>query len=245
MDPKEIEGFLKTDPAAAVDRLRPLARGGDPQSQLLLGQLMVNGVGVARNTDQALHWFRRAARVHVPMAMNMVGRCYEYGLGTAVDYAAAAYWYLRAATFDCEWGLYNYAHLLANGRGVERDRAAAFNWFRLAASRGHARSMHFLGQYYENGWETPVDRSAAFAWYRRSAEGGDFRGQCSYASVLVEQDRVDEALHWLRLASRSATPSYLTHLASVLLTSSCQALRDFAMNEIKIPNGASDIAPSA
>ncbi len=120
--------------------------------------------------------------------MNMLGRCHEYGLGTPVDYEAAAQWYWRAASYDDDWAMYNYAHLLANGRGVRQDRAAAFLWFRLAASRGHARAMHFLGLYYENGWETPVDRAAAYSWYRRSAEGGDYRGQCSYASVLAQDE---------------------------------------------------------
>ncbi len=242
-EPGEIEALLLSDPRAAADRLRPLAQNGDRQAQLLLGQLLINGVGMERDPAGALHWFQRSARAKVPMAMNMVGRCHEYGLGTAVDYPLAAHWYRRAAAYDCEWGLYNYAHLLANGRGVERDRAAAFAWFKLAASRGHARSMHFLGQYYENGWETPVSRDTAFAWYRSSAEGGDFRGQCSHASVLVEQGRIEEALHWLRLAEKSATPRYLSHLAAILLSSRCQALRDFAARELSAAIGTSHAGP--
>ncbi len=241
--PGEIEALLKSDPPAAVERLRPLAQRADPQAQLLLGQLLVNGVGTQRNPGEALRWFRRAARAKVPMAMNMVGRCHEYGLGTAVDYPLAAHWYRHAAAYDCDWGLYNYAHLLAHGRGVERDRAAAFAWFKLAASRGHARSMHFLGQYYENGWETPVSRDTAFAWYRASAQAGDFRGQCSHASVLAEQGRIEEALHWLRLAAKSATPGYLSHLAVTLLSSRCQALRDFAVQELNAPAAASNVGP--
>ncbi len=185
-------------------------------------------MGAARDEAGALHWFRAAADAHVPMAMNMVGRCCEYGLGTPVDYAQAARWYWRAATFECDWAIYNYAHLLANGRGVARDRAAAFTWFKLAASRGHARAMHFLGEYYEKGWETPIDHAAALDWYRRSAEGGDYRGQCSHASVLVEQGRIDEALHWLRLAAATAPPRYLSHLARALARSPHEALRAFA-----------------
>ena len=242
-EPEEIATLLKSDQCAAVDRLRPLAQRGDPQAQLLLGQLSINGAGVECNPDDALRWFRRAAHAKVPMAMNMVGRCHEYGLGTPVDYSEAAHWYRQAAAYDCDWGLYNYAHLLANGRGVERNRAAAFAWFRLAASRGHARSMNFLGQYYENGWGTPVSRDTAYAWYRRSAEAGDFRGQCSHASVLVEQGRIDEALHWLRLAVKSATPTYLSHLAAALLKFRCPALRDFAVLELGAKIDGSNVGP--
>jgi TPR repeat protein len=227
-DCAELGLLLQSDPVSAVARARRYAEDGEPQMQLLLGQLLINGVGTKRDAREALRWFRTAAAARVPMAINMVGRCHEYGLGTPVDYEAAARWYFRAALHECDWAIYNYAHLLAQGRGVQQDRAEAFLWFRLAAARGHARAMHFLGQYYENGWETPADRETAFDWYRRSAEGGDYRGQCSHASVLAEQGRIDEALHWLRQAVTTATPAFLAHLVIVLETSTHAALREFA-----------------
>ncbi len=232
-----VEELLRADPRRALAELSRRAHDGDPQAQLLLGQLLINGVGASCNPSRALHWFQAAARSRVPMAINMVGRCHEYGLGTQVDYAEAARCYHRAAAFECDWAIYNYAHLLASGRGVPKDRAAAFVWFRLAASRGHARAMHFLGQYYEHGWETPVDRATAFDWYQKSAEGGDFRGQCSHASVLAEQGRMAEAIQWLRLAITTATPDYLKHLRETLAQSPHPALRDLA-NEI--PGAATD-----
>lgn len=223
-----VDEWLHTDPRHVLPGLSLLAHDGDSQAQLLLGQLLINGVGTYRDPDRALHWFQEAARARLPMAINMVGRCHEYGLGTPVNYEEAAKWYHRAASFDCDWAIYNYAHLLASGRGVRKDRAAAFVWFRLAASRGHARAMHFLGQYYEYGWETPVDRATAFAWYQSSAEGGDFRGQCSHASVLAEEGRVTEAVHWLRLAMKTATPEYLRQLRQVLVESPQPELRELA-----------------
>ena len=221
-----VDEWINTDPRQVVPGLSLLAHDGDPQAQLILGQLLINGAGIARNPDRALHWFREAAQARLPMAINMVGRCHEFGLGTPVNLEEAAKWYHRAAAFDCDWAIYNYAHLLASGRGVPKDRAAAFVWFKLAASRGHARAMHFLGQYYEYGWETPVDRPAAFAWYKRSAEGGDFRGQCSHASVLAEEGQVSEAVYWLRLAMKTATPEYLRQLKVALADSAQLELRE-------------------
>jgi uncharacterized protein len=223
-----VDEWLHTDPRSVIPGLSLLAHDGDSQAQLLLGQLLINGVGASRDPVRALHWFMEAARALHPMAINMVGRCHEYGLGTPVNFEEAAKWYHRAATYDCDWAIYNYAHLLASGRGVPKDRAAAFTWFRLAASRGHARAMHFLGQYYEYGWETPVDPTTAFEWYRRSAEGGDFRGQCSHASVLAEQGDLAEAVYWLRLAIKTATPEYLAQLQQALSQSQHAELRALA-----------------
>lgn len=229
MDPyAEIKARLRTEPAAAVACLRRLALQGDAQSQLALGQLLINGVGTPLNAHEALQWFHSAAQAGLPMAMNMIGRCHEYGFGVATDLGQAAWWFLRAAGLGCDWAVYNYAQLLAHGRGVEQNRAAAFAWFCMAASHGHARAMNFVGLYHENGWETPVDHEAAAQWYRRSAEGGDFRGQCSYASLLADEGRIDESLHWLRLAATTATPRFLAQLATVLEHSPHRALRDFA-----------------
>ncbi len=225
---QEITALLSIDPAAAVSRLRTTAQGGDPQSQLVLGQLLINGVGGRLDVREALRWFRVAADAGVPMAMNMLGRCHEYGFGLPMNYLQAASCYLHASRLECDWAMYNYAQLLAHGRGLERDRAVAFKWFRLAASRGHARAMNFVGMYYENGWGTTPDPHAALEWYQRSAEGGDFRGQCSYASVLADQGRIDLALMWLKRATTTATPRFLAELTIVLKQSPHEALCAYA-----------------
>jgi TPR repeat protein len=91
---------------------------------------------------------------------------------------------------------------------------------------GHARAMHFLGQYHENGWETARDIDKAFALYRQSAEGGDYRGECSWASVLTQQGRVDEAVVFLLRAIPKAPPHFLAALADQLATSPHASLRE-------------------
>src|SRR5262249_16063188 len=89
-DAEEIKALLRSDTPGAIEYLRTFAEYGEPQLQLLLGQLLINGVGARRDPHEALKWFRAAARARVPMAMNMVGRCHENGLGTPVHYAKAA-----------------------------------------------------------------------------------------------------------------------------------------------------------
>jgi uncharacterized protein len=223
-----IGQLLQHDPAAATARLLVAARSGDGLAQALLGQIYLDGTGVARDTDEALYWFQHAAHQHVPMAMNMLGRCYENGWGAAVDYTLAATWYRHAANHGLDWAIYNYAHLLAHGRGVEQDRALAFEWFSRAAGLGHARAMHFLGMYYEHGWEVAADLDKAFDLYRRSAEGGDYRGQCSWASVLAGWGRIDEAERLLQHAAQHAPAHYLMALADELEASLHGAFRTIA-----------------
>jgi TPR repeat protein len=96
--------------------------------------------------------------------------------------------------------MYNLANLLATGRGVAVDHQQALALYRRAAELGHAKSMNLLGRYLEEGQVCPADPVAARDWYRRSAEAGDFRGQFSFAAVLADEGRIDQAVDWLEKA---------------------------------------------
>ncbi|NVZ67057.1 sel1 repeat family protein, partial [Pseudomonas gingeri] len=82
---------------------------------------------------------------------------------------------------------------------------------------GHARSMNLLGRYLEDGRFCPADLVAACEWYRLSAEAGDFRGQFSYATVLADLGRVDQALEWLRKALAGGNLKFLQISRQTLL----------------------------
>lgn len=127
------------------------ARAGLLEAQALLGQILLDGHGIAQDRPLALRWFTIAAgRGHL-MARNMLGRCLEHGWGCTADTALAASHYQMAAEAGLDWAMYNYANLLATGRGVLADPASALAWYRRAAHAGHAKSMNLLGRYLEQG----------------------------------------------------------------------------------------------
>jgi TPR repeat protein len=224
--------LLRTAPTKAQALLLTQALAGDFASQLAMGQMYLEGIGCERQAVEAIYWFQRAAHQGEPMAMNMLGRCYENGWGTTVNYELAAVWYRHAAEAGSDWGMYNYAHVLANGRGLAQNRAEAFLWFGRAAEIGHGRAMHFLGQYYEFGWETEPDLHRACELYRGSAEKGDYRGQCSWASVLTQQGRVDEACALLRAVMAAAPAYFVDALRGDLSKSDHAELRAMAAEAI-------------
>ncbi|MBV8157501.1 MAG: SEL1-like repeat protein, partial [Dyella sp.] len=85
-----------------------------------------------------------------------------------------------------------------------------------------------LGQYYEFGWETVPDAEVARELYRRSAEKGDYRGQCSWASVLTQEGRIDEACSLLRKAIAAAPAYFVAALRDDLSQSRHPQLRALA-----------------
>ncbi|WP_243041008.1 tetratricopeptide repeat protein [Dyella sedimenti] len=223
-----LSHLLRSDPARAHGMLLAQALAGDCASQLAVGQMYLGGIGCERDGTEARYWFQHAAHQGAPMAMHMLGRCHENGWGGTVDVGLAAVWYRESAEHGLDLGMYHYANALAQGRGVSRDRAEAFRWFSRAAEAGHGRAMHFLGQYYEYGWETEPDMARACELYRRSAEAGDYRGQCSWASVLTGLGRVEEACALLRAAIAHAPDYFVDALRGELEHSRHPALRALA-----------------
>lgn len=228
LDTAEINRLLASDPAQAARVLEDAARRDRADAQAWLGQMYLDGQGVERNAPEALYWFQRAAHAAVPMAMNMLGRCYENGWGAPADFELALVWYRRAAAQNLDWAIYNLAQMHANGRAVTKDRAEAFRLFTRAAALGHARAKHFLGQFYEYGWEVEANQQHAFRLYREAAEGGDYRGMCSWASVLAATGQVEEAAAWIRRATPLAPAHYLEPLAAQLEQASQPVLRELS-----------------
>lgn len=192
-----------------IDAIRQRAARGHHLDQVLWGKVLLKSVYMPSDPAQALVWFTMAANAGYGPAHNMVGRCHHFGWGCDKDLLLAAHHYETAARLGDEWGRYNLGILTMRGIGVPKNLKKALGLFTAAAHNGHAKSMNLLARFLEEGWETPQDKAAALAWYRKSAEGGDYRGHHNYATALVDAGRVEEALHWWRLALPDATSDIL------------------------------------
>ncbi|MNU86745.1 Beta-lactamase HcpA precursor [compost metagenome] len=218
LDGDRLRSMLDESPARAAQAILIAAREGEVEAQALLGQILLDGLGIAQDQTLALRWFDIAARQGHQMARNMLGRCHEHGWGCVADAAVAARHYRIAAEAGLDWAMYNYANLLATGRGLVEDQSKALSLYRHAAELGHAKSMNLLGRYLEEGRVCPADPAAARDWYRRSAEGGDFRGQFSYAAVLTDEGNIDDAMVWLRKALAGGNLNFLRVASQALMS---------------------------
>ncbi|WP_010184565.1 tetratricopeptide repeat protein [Sphingomonas sp. PAMC 26605] len=221
----EIAARLSAPPAERAAFLRACAEAGEAEAQAVYGQMLLDGIGVAKDPRAALGWFVRGAAQHHLMAINMVGRCYDLGWGTPPDKRRAADCYRIAAERGLDWGMYNYATLLALGHGVAEDKAAALAWFRKAAALGNAKAINFVGSFHEDGWVVERDMAAAALCYARAAKGGDFRGCFNHARMLGAAGRIEDAIGWLKRAGASATPAFVEKAAAWLAASDLPAFR--------------------
>lgn len=237
----ELRRILAGPPGQAAATLRAAAEGGVVQAQLVYGQWLLDGRGVACDPAQAVQWFEHASRHGDPMALNMLGQCHAHGWGVPRNPFMAAYWFRLAAIGGLDWGMYNYATALALGQGIPTDRTAALGWFRKAAALGHAKSLNMIGSFYEDGWVVDPDENQALDWYLRAAEGGDFRGQFNTARLLLARGRLEEALRWLDRVPDTATPAFLGQAADWL--QSCLASFRGPSNPVPGPDITARLMP--
>lgn len=225
--------FVAQIPHQAASLVLLLAKQGNVKAQTQLAQMLLDGYGIKQDPILAFQWFKYAANTGDLQAINMVGRCYENGWGCSVNYKQAVYYYQLAASQKLNWGQYNLANLLIKGYGIAKDLVKAFDLYCLAARTGHAKSMNLVGRFYEEGWVVKANLEIATDWYRRSASAGDFRGQCSYASVLTGQGRIDEAVSWLQQSMQTATHGFMQKMACCLSLSPHALLQQVAIEMFK------------
>ena len=67
------------------------------QAEFSVGLALMEGSGVDKDEQQAVHWYEHAAKHGHADAQCALGVCYEYGVGVAESLDWARIWYAKAA----------------------------------------------------------------------------------------------------------------------------------------------------
>jgi uncharacterized protein len=127
--------YRRGDYAAVLRLLRPMVEQGEPQAQMMLGDMYVSGQGVPKNEVEGAKWIRRAAEQGYANAQLALGALYGMGRGVPQDLTQSVLWYRRAAQqgrvpeAQLKLGL-----MLYEGSGVPKDYVSAYMWFNVAAA---------------------------------------------------------------------------------------------------------------
>ena len=166
------EAYARGDYEGAFLEWRVLARQGDVRAQYRLAQMYADGIGVAEDDEEALHWFRQAADQGSLEAQSELALMYSLGRGVRRDHTRAAYWYARLADAGHATAQYLLGVMHEDGTGVERDASRAFFWYRRAAEQGFVGAQVKLGEMYSQGRGVSRDLARAWAWFDRAAARG-------------------------------------------------------------------------
>lgn len=174
------------DTAGALKHARLGTELGSSMAMVLLGVMIADGNGIARDYGAALKLFRDAAKKEHPFAFFNLGVMLANGWGTPADEAGAIAQFHRAAGGSDPLAMQILGEAYAKGRGVVADSAAVERWWRQAGERpqglpeGRRNPMRIA----QLGRVAP-DGTALLAWYERKARAGELWAQ-NYVGYLYE-----------------------------------------------------------
>ena len=127
-----------------IEQITTAADKGDAEAQYRLGQALLSGVGVKKDSRSAYEYLQKAAaQGHA----DAIGEFYYHGkYGHKQDYEKAREHLQKAADADNASAQNMLGAMYRNGVGVPMNFAKAEHWFRKAAEQGDPKSMSNLGQ---------------------------------------------------------------------------------------------------
>jgi hypothetical protein len=128
-----------------LERLKELAGRGNIDGQNYLGDIYLQGQGVAQDASEAIIWYRKAAEQGNASAQNNLGFIYTSGMGVVTkNHSEAVKWLTKSAEQGNAFGQVMLGYMYDNGFGVAQDESMAVKWYRKAAEQGDGNAIRNL-----------------------------------------------------------------------------------------------------
>ena len=145
---------LQQDYFQELDKWMLRAYEGNRDAQFKVGVLFSNEQFDQPKAEQAVYWYKQAARQGHILAQYNLGHHLLTGNGVEKDERAAIDWWKQAAQEDHALAQFNVGRAYYLGIGVEKDHNQSRYWFSRAAQNKEEKSIEVLQQL---GWEIDLN----------------------------------------------------------------------------------------
>jgi TPR repeat protein len=193
---------------------------GHSSSQLNLGFLYENGLGVKKNLQKSFKWFNKAAKNGNPMAQFNVGTYYYFGMGgVPKNYEKAFEFYLKSAENGFPEAQEKVAEMYGTGKGVELNREKYEEWIQIAYGYDNLQSRSALPPNYILIHGVPRETSVVFNLDRDGSNFSYPRTQYILAKMLEfgesTPQNLPEALNLYTLSAEQGYPKSQSELGKI------------------------------
>jgi TPR repeat protein len=165
-----IEAYAFKEFEKAYKLLLPEAQQGNPTAQLYVGTMLEAGVGVPRNRNAAIPWYRKAADQGLPGAIYTLGRIYYDGIVVSQDRRRGANLILKAAQMGDPVAQSEIGLEYEKGIALPKDLSKAAYWYRRAALQGDEGGQLGLGGLLADGIGAKADKVRGLMWQLLAAK---------------------------------------------------------------------------
>ncbi len=140
-------GLYKT----AYNLALPRADAGDAAAQMLVAEILSQGLGIARNDADAAKWYKKATEQGVPEAQLQYALLLLDGKYVTRDEKSANAFMQAAAEAGNRLAQFNYAQLIVQREPGPGGLERAVPYYERAAETGLADAQYAMAQVYANG----------------------------------------------------------------------------------------------
>lgn len=141
-----------------LDKWMLQAYEGDRDAQFKVGVLFTNDQFQSADMEQAVYWYKQAARQGHALSQYNLGHQYLTGVGVKRSESEAMKWWLKAAVQDHPLAQFNLGRAYYLGIGVQEDHDQSRYWFDRAAQNNEPKSIDILEQL---KWSEPGEYQAS------------------------------------------------------------------------------------
>lgn len=180
-------------------------------AEFQIGLSLESGPDGSQKPQQAIEYFRVAAKAGCQTAKVRLGNCYEHGLGTEKNSATAAGLYISAASANNRDALFHAGRCYERGVGVVQNRSLALEHYAKASEFGHVPSMMKAAEIYKVDTPGAEGLTKAFRMYSLANRHGDLEAKVKlaecYAKSLGTRRNIQRAVELYREAANAGNPA--------------------------------------
>lgn len=135
------------------------AQAGSAEDMYATGQMYDLGMGVSKDRNQALHWYRAASKAQHPEAAYQLGYAFYWGRGVKKNLNEAFSWFSLAAEYGSRAAIPYLAKMNALGQGTKQNKQAAKRWGRYLETLEAEQAAESSQQLRETLEEQPALRA--------------------------------------------------------------------------------------
>jgi TPR repeat protein len=160
------------DNEAAFYWFHKAALQNNPDGQVNVGEMYLNGMGVSQNDVEGAKWIEKGALQGHPIGLYEYGMLLADGRGLEQDAPKALQAFNLAAKAGMPAAKTTLERIFETQEGVDMNPQMAYQWFSDGARNGHPNSLLQVGKMTAEGRGTLADLIIGHMWVSLAAEAG-------------------------------------------------------------------------
>ncbi|MBV7317419.1 tetratricopeptide repeat protein [Shewanella sp. NIFS-20-20] len=195
-----------------------LAEQGDGEAQYQLGLLLLRGLGVTSDPEEAQQWFQKSADSGNAHAQFQVSQFHDRKFQSSEnpEHGIKAFNWLKKACDKGSWeaqtkmGQIYLDGLQIEGLEVSPDQGTAAFWFRRAAKNGSSNANYQLAKLLDANPKLAKNGEESLDYYKKAAEQGNPDAQYWLGVIYLEGKLTRRnhglAMEWMNKAAQQGQP---------------------------------------